>query len=288
MKKALIMPLLLLAGCTARVPEKFSTMDFGIGSTLVFSGPGRDLVLEEDAETHEYGRDYRITLIIDGGTAAQVALSLNDNKDQWSLTPQYWDKKNRAVVDIDGRPYPLVDAWQKLSRLDERFVMISIQGQRCGTGAALSADGCAEQNFYLRTSTGIIKGPFIRPEGGAQLSVGAEYAVARPRKAQLEYQQLLEHIILPDVDFRRVKADEAISFLDDEFRRLAPKQYLPINVGPQCYLPVDDNDEPYKNLALPAVSWTATGISLLDALEITCTIAKLQFYIQDNMIVVSQ
>jgi len=288
MKKALIIPVLLLAGCTAQVPDTFSTIDFGIGSKLVFSGSARDLVLEEDSEKHSYGRDYHITLIVDGGSASQVALSLNDHRNQWTLTPQYWDKKNRAIVDIDGKPYPLVEAWRELSERDKRFTLINIQGQRCGTGAALSAESCAEQTFYLRTGTGIIKGPFIRPVEGAPLTVGEEYTVTQPRKLQMEYQQLLDHVILPDVDFRRVRADEAISFLDDEFRRLAPKQYLPINVGPQCYLPVKETRNNHHDLSLPTVSWTASGISLLDALEITCTIANLQFHVQDKMIVVSR
>lgn len=288
MKNALLIPLLLLAGCSARVPDKFATMDFGVGSTLMFSGPERNLECEEDAETHDYGRDYRITLIVDGGTAERVSLSLNDHRKRWSITPQYWDKKNRAVVDIDGCPFPLVSAWQQLSERDDRFVMVNIQGQRCGHGAALSVDGCAEQDFYLRTSTGVIKGPFIRPEDGAPLSVGARYTVTHPRKDQLEYQQLLEHVILPDVDFRNVRADKAISFLDDEFKRLAPKQYLPINVGPQCQIPVDTDGHPHYDPSMRTVSWTATGISLLDALEITCTLANLQFYIQDEMIVVSR
>ena len=287
MKKALIVPMLLLAGCTARVPERFSTMDLGIGSVFTFSGPGRSMTFGEETDLQDYGRDYRITLVVDGGTAAEVALHSKKFRYQWHSRPQYWDD-NRAIVNIDGRAYPLVDTWKELAKRDKRFVLVNMEGKRCGEGAALAADGCPPQKFYLRTPAGIIKGPFIRPGGGDPIDLGARYTVTRPHVRQLEYQEILDSVILPDIDFERITAHEAIAFLDREFKRLSPGSYLPINMGLQYYIPEEDEMKENGTIPFPAFSCSASGISLLDALDIICTIARLQFHVEDKQIFVSR
>lgn len=294
-----------ITGCVSSHPRDVSTIDFGGGTILEFSGPDRELVIH-DVWGQQPGAttattNYHLSIIVDDGAVSYVYLSplayIN------GLTPELWNRRNKAMVRIDGVLHLLVETWRELSKHDHRFSVLEHSEARLGDGRlALAATSKSEQEFYLRDNIGDLYGPFVRPKGADSLYLEHEYAVVRPLKREKGIIASLTNVIIGKISWTNESIENAVSFLNTQHKALSESTYLPIvldlldytrpdvDVGSFIFL-VDETEwvkAIQRKCTPPPITFTCHSINLLEAIRITCISTYLQYSIGKDSVVLSQ